>query len=151
MEALPVVMSMPEVYTALQQGAVDAQENPVSAIYSNKLYEVAPKITLWKYCWDPGMMTINKAFYDGLPEDLRKAVDEAIAEAGVYVNDLTTKEYNELLPVMQQEGAEIYELTDAETQVFIEKLAPVYEKFAELYGKDLIDQLKAEIVAYSNK
>jgi tripartite ATP-independent transporter DctP family solute receptor len=151
LEALPVVMSMPEVYTALQQGAVDAQENPVSAIYSNKLFEVAPKITLWRYCWDPGMMTINKPFYDSLPDDLRQAVDETIKEAGDYVNELTTKEYNELIPAMKDTGAEIYELTDAETQVFVDKLAPVYAKYTELYGPELIAKLQAEIDSYSKK
>ena len=143
--ALPVSMSMTEVYTSLQQGAVDAQENPISAIFSNKLYEVAPKITLWGYCWDPGIVTINKKFFDDLPADLQAAVMESIAEAGRYVNALVAKEDKELIAEMQKAGAEFYVMTPEESKVFADALKPVYDKFTPELGADLIEGLKQEI------
>ena len=149
--ALPVTMSMPEVYTGLQQGAVDAQENPVSAIFSNKLYEVAPKITMWKYCWDPGIVTINTKFYEALPEDLQKAVAESLIEAGKFVNELTAKEDKELLADIEKSGAEIYFMTPEESAVFAAALKPVYDKFAPEFGADLIEALQKEIAATAAK
>ena len=151
--ALPVSMNMVEVYTALQQGAVDAQENPVSAIASNKIFEVAPKITLWKYCWDPGIATINTKFYESLPADLQKAVAEAIAEAGRYVNDLVAREDVELLEAFKKSGAEIYFLTPEESRVFADFLKPIYDQFAPVFGADKIENLRrsiAEAAAQSN-
>ena len=149
--ALPVTMSMPEVYTSLQQGAVDAQENPVSAIFSNKLHEVAPKITMWKYCWDPGIVTINTKFYESLPEDLQKAVADSLKEAGQYVNELTAKEDKELLDDIKKSGAEIYVMTPEESAVFAEAMKPVYAKFAPEFGPELIEALQKEIAETAAK
>ena len=151
--ATPVAMSTSEIYTALQQGAVDAQENPVSAIYSNKFYEVAPKITMWKYCWDPGMLTINSQFYNDLPPDLRQAVDAAILEAGDLVASLVAKDDAEVLDIFQKNGAEIYYQTPEETQAFIDFLKPIYDKFTPEFGADKIEKLRqliAETAAQAN-
>lgn len=147
--ALPVTISMPEVYTSLQQGAVDAQENPVSAIYSNKLYEVAPKITMWRYCWDPGIVTINTKFYEGLPPELQTAVADALKEAGKYVNELTAKEDRELIEDIKKSGAEVYYMTDEESEVFKQAMNPVYEKFAPQFGADLIEGLRQAVAEAS--
>lgn len=145
--ALPVTISMPEVYTSLQQGAVDAQENPVSAIFSNKLHEVAPKITMWRYCWDPGIVTINTKFYEGLPKDLQAAVADALKEAGKYVNELTAREDRELIADIEKSGAEVYYMTDAESEVFRQAMAPVYAKYEPQFGADLIEELRQTVAA----
>ncbi len=148
--ALPVSMSMTEVYTSLQQGAVDAQENPISAIFSNKLYEVAPKITLWGYCWDPGIMTINQKFFEGLPTELQAAVMESIVEAGRYVNALVAREDKELIDEMKKSGAEFYTMSPEESAVFAEALKPVYDRFAPEFGADNIEGLRREIAKTAN-
>ena len=140
--ANPVALSTSEIYTALRQGAVDAQENPISAIYSNKFYEVAPKITLWKYCWDPGMVTINTQFYASLPADLQKAVAEAVLEAGRHVADQVAANDAAAIDVFKKSGAEVYHLTEEENRVFQEFLQPVYERFAPEFGPEKIERLK---------
>jgi len=142
---LPVAISTPEIYTALQQGTVDAQENPISAIASNKLYEVAPYITLWEYCWDPGMVTINSKFFAGLSDEHKKMVEKGIAEAGKVVNALVTKEDNDFLKVFEDSGCTVYKMTPEENEVFKQKMKPIYDKYIPEFGEDVYQTIITEI------
>ncbi len=144
---LPVAISTPEIYTALQQGTVDAQENPISAIASNKLYEVAPYITLWEYCWDPGMVTINSKFFAGLSDEHKKMVEHAITEAGKVVNALITKEDNDFLKVFEESGSTVYKMTPEENNLFKEKMKPIYDKYVPEFGEDVYQTIITEIAA----
>ena len=65
----PATMTFSEVFTALQQGTIDGQENPIDVIYSSKLNEVQDYITMWNYSYDPLVLGINKDLYDSLSEE----------------------------------------------------------------------------------
>ena len=108
---------------------------------------MAPKITVWKYCWDPGLVTINKKFYDSLSPELQTAIAEAITEAGQFVNELTAREEVELVSEMEKTGAEFYTMTDEESKVFIEALKPIYDKYAPIVGVESLEKLRAEIAS----
>lgn len=82
LDASAVPVSFNELYTALQQGMVDGQENPIASIYTSKFNEVQKYLTLDGHTYAAVSMIMNKGFFDGLPEELQQAVTEA-AEAAV--------------------------------------------------------------------
>ena len=75
------IMPLPEVYLAIQQGAVAGQENPIDTIYSNKFYEVAPNVTLTRHVYSPIPLTISEKTWQKLSPADRKAVAKAAQEA----------------------------------------------------------------------
>lgn len=112
--ANPTPMAFTEVISALQQGTIDAQENPLSIIDSNKLYEVQHYISLTGHLFSPHCLYINKEIYDGLDADLRTALDKAVAAyqaaqraRAVELNALSVEKF-------KKAGCEVIELTDAE-------------------------------------
>ena len=112
--ANPTPMAFTEVISALQQGTIDAQENPLSIIDSNKLYEVQHYISLTGHLFSPHCLYINKEIYDGLDADLRAALDKAVAAyqtaqraRAVELNALSVDKF-------KKAGCEVIELTDAE-------------------------------------
>ncbi len=77
-------MPLPEVYLAIQQGAVSGQENPIDTIYSNKFYEVAPHVTLTQHVYSPIPLTISEKTWQKLSAADREAVTKAAMEAGAF-------------------------------------------------------------------
>lgn len=143
--AQPTIIPMGEVYTALQQGTADGQENPLSVIESNKLYEVQKYVTIWHACWDPALVAINKKFYDELPQDLQKAVQEAVNEAGEYEINLIAQDDKRLLGELATKGMEVTQLTPEQEELFRKATSGVYDEFQSTIGKDLIDRFKKAI------
>ena len=112
--ANPTPMAFTEVISALQQGTIDAQENPLSIIDSNKLYEVQHYISLTGHLFSPHILYMNKEIYDGLVKDIQVALDKAVAayqeaqrKRATELNALSVKKFAEA-------GCEVIELTDAE-------------------------------------
>lgn len=97
--AVPIAFN--ELYTALQQGMVDGQENPIASIYTSKFYEVQKYLTLDGHTYAPVSMIMNKSFYDSLPEELQKAIDQAAKNAvprqRKAVNDIEEQYLQELI------------------------------------------------------
>jgi len=83
--AIPQVMAFSEVYTALQQGVVDGEENTPSNKYTQKMHEVQKHMTMSDHGVVMYAVVVNKKFWDGLPPDIRKSLDEAMAESTKYV------------------------------------------------------------------
>ena len=75
------IMPLPEVYLAIQQGAVAGQENPIDTIYSNKFYEVAPNVTLTRHVYSPIPLAISEKTWQKLSPADREAVTKAAQEA----------------------------------------------------------------------
>ena len=112
--ANPTPMAFTEVISALQQGTIDAQENPLSIIDSNKLYEVQHYISLTGHLFSPHCLYINKEIYDGLDADIRTALDKAVAAyqtaqraRAVELNALSVEKF-------KKAGCEVIELTAEE-------------------------------------
>lgn len=147
----PTILNMSEVYTAIQQGTVDGQENPVAAIDSNKLYEVCPYITDWTYCWDPAFIMWNKDLINGLSEEDKEIFIQASKEAVEYINKLITETDAEKVEAFKDAGCEIITLTPEQEAAFKEMALPVYDSYREILGADLVDGLIDEIEKASAK
>ena len=143
----PTILNMAEVYTSIQQGTVDGQENPVAAIDSNKLYEVCPYITAWTYCWDPAWIMFNKDLIEGLSEEDREIFIQASHDTAEYINNIITETDAALLEKFDEYGCEVTVLTQQEQAAFREIALPVYDEYREILGADLVDSMLAAVEA----
>ncbi len=135
-----VIMPLPEVYLAIQQGVVSGQENPVDTIFANKFYEVAPNVTLTQHVYSPIPLTISEKTW----EKLSPADREAITKAAIEAADFSRKE------VRAAEDAQLAEMTAKGAKVarpnlapFRESVQPAYAKAKEKYGAD-VDAILAD-------
>lgn len=142
-EANPTPMSFSELFTALQQKTVDAQENPIAITYTSKFYEVQKYLTLRGHVFGNAVYLINKPFLESLPEDLREIVEVSIEEAKMYQRELAIEQEQDFIQRLEENGMEINELTLEEKDLFIEAAQPVYEQFESIIGKDLIEKAKS--------
>ena len=142
--AVPQVMAFSEVYQALQTGVVDGTENPPSNMYTQKMHEVQKHATLSNHGYLGYALIVNKAFWDGLPEDVRASLDKAVAEATAYGNGIAKEENDKALQAMKDAGkTEFHELTPEEKTAWVEALTPVRAEMADRIGADLIKSIEA--------
>ena len=112
--ANPTPMAFAEVLPALQQGTIDAQENPLAIIDANKLYEVQHYISLTGHVFSPHCLYINQERYDSLDPELQQALDKAAAAYQTAQRARAT-ELNALsVQKFRDAGCEVIEVTDAE-------------------------------------
>lgn len=134
MGANPSPMAFSELYTALQQGTVDGQDNPWTIVSTNAFYEVQAYATDLSHTFDITCFAINDEFYQSLPDDLREVVDKA-AEAAVETNrTLSIELENEYIATIEGGGCQITYLTDEQRQVFRDATAGCYDWFRQNYN-----------------
>ena len=134
------IMPLPEVYLAIQQGAVAGQENPVDTIYSNKFYEVAPHVTLTNHVYSPIPLAIAEKTWAKLSPADQKAVTEAAQVAAKYSREFISGNDANQLKEMAAKGAKINAKPDV--AAFRTAVQPVYAKAREKYGADVDAFLK---------
>ncbi len=136
--ANPTPMAFGELYTALEQGTVDGQENPLALIYSSKFYEVQNYISLTEHMYSPMVLTISEKTWSELSSENQKIIQEAANQAKKYERKLSAEQEQELITKLKEEGVTINE---PEKKPFIEATKSVHEKFAEDIGKDFYERL----------
>jgi C4-dicarboxylate-binding protein DctP len=145
----PQKLAFAEVYQALQTGVVDGTENPWSNIYTKKFHEVQKYIMESNHGVLDYMVIANAAWWDGLPADVRKGLEEAMTESIRHGNKVA---YDEEIvfrkKVIDDKRAEVLPLGKAELAQWREAMQPVWKKFESDIGKDVIDAaLKANASA----
>ncbi|KKB09126.1 TRAP transporter substrate-binding protein [Devosia chinhatensis] len=143
--ANPVPLPYPELFTALETRAVDAQETPVGLIYSSRFYEVQDHLALTGHVYTPYLLLASKTWFDGLAADDQALVREAAQEAAVYQRNLSRTDADRLIGLLEEEGMEVTRLSDAEMARMRETVAPVVEEFTETIGADLIQQAREDM------
>jgi tripartite ATP-independent transporter DctP family solute receptor len=138
-----VILPLPEVYLAIQQGAVQGQENPIDTIYANKFYEVAPNVSLTHHVYSPIPLTMSEKTWKKLSPADQAAVMKAGAESAAFSrNDIKSNDDRQLAE-MTAKGAKIARPSLAP---FRDSVKPVYAKAKEKYGAD-VDQFIADAEA----
>ena len=137
--ANPQKMAFSEVYQALQTGVVDGQENTWSNIYSQKFFEVQKTIAVTNHGVIDYMAITNAKWWDGLPPDIRKGLQEAMDEATAYGNGIAN-DFNERdrKRIEEAHKAKIQPLTKDDLAKWQKAMEPVWKKFEGEIGKDLI-------------
>jgi len=143
--ASPQVMAFSEVYQALQTGVVDGTENPPSNLYTQKMHEVQKFVTLSDHGYLGYAVIVNKAFWEGLPADVRSALEAAMAEATTYANEIARQENEEALAKVKASGkSELITLTPEQKAEWKKKLVEVHRQMEDRIGKDLIQSIYKE-------
>jgi C4-dicarboxylate-binding protein DctP len=143
--ALPQVMAFSEVYQALQTGVVDGTENPPSNFYTQKMHEVQKFLALTNHGYLGYAVIVNKKFWDGLPADVRSALESAMKDATKFANDIAKKENDDAIEAVKKSGkTEIIALTDAEKAALKKALVPVHKENESRIGKEVIEAVYKE-------
>jgi C4-dicarboxylate-binding protein DctP len=133
-------LAFSEVYQALQVGTVNAQENTWSNIYSKKFYEVQKHFTESNDRVIDYMVLVNAKWWNGLPADIRTGLIKALGEATVVNNDIANKLNIEAKKKIQASGVTtIHQLTPAQHAAWVKAMHPVWTKFENQIGKDIVD------------
>lgn len=137
--ANPQQIQWTETFSALQQGVVDGQENPIgSVIVPQRIYEVQKYVTPWHYSYDPIFIAVSNKRWDGWDEATRTAVTEAAQEAMAYQKDITREATAKGLQVMAENGVKVTEPTEEALAAFREATRPAFDTWAGNVGTDLV-------------
>nr|WP_319515804.1 DctP family TRAP transporter solute-binding subunit [uncultured Cohaesibacter sp.] len=137
----PVAMSFSELFTALQQGTVDGQENGFDLITANKFYEVQKYITAWNYSYGSFALVFNKKTWDSFDENTQKLLKEKAAEINAMGNKNVEDGEKEKRAFLTDYGVEITDLTPEELQAFKGMLGDYYAGVKETYGAEAVAAL----------
>lgn len=141
--AAPTPMAWPEVIGALEQGAIDGQENPLSVIVSAKLDEVQKFLTLDGHVYSSTIILVSPSLWGQLDDEQQAAFQQAATDAVVamraYVDDIEQSG----VASMQEAGMEVNELSPEQKAVFREALAGPYSNYEAQFGKELMDRIQA--------
>ena len=137
--ANPSPMKFSEVFTALQTGVMDGQENPFTQIYSAKFHEVQKYLSLTGHVYTPAYVTVGAKKWATLPADVRKILEDTAKETQAFVYERAAKDDDELLAKIKAAGVQV---NTPDKDAFVKASKPVYDEFAkEVPGsKEVIDR-----------
>lgn len=137
---LPTPMAFTEVFTALQQGTVDGQENPLSVITAAKLDQVQKYLSLTGHVYSPAVILMNKAKWDALSAADKQAFTDAAREAVKANRARIDDDERKAVADLRAKGMVVEDHVDKAK--FQAQLAPVYADFAKRFGQDNIDRIR---------
>ncbi|WP_066342070.1 TRAP transporter substrate-binding protein [Azohydromonas lata] len=139
-----VPMPFPEVYSALEQKAVDGQENPLKSIELSKFYEVQPYLSLTRHIYSPLSILMGKKSWDKLSKDEQAVIQQSLTESQDYQRKYARAEDEKSLGVLKG-SMKVAELPPAEVARIREKVKPVVDKYSKDVGEPLMNELNAEL------
>jgi tripartite ATP-independent transporter DctP family solute receptor len=145
MGANPTPIAFSELYTALQQGVVDGQENPYETIYLSKFYEVQKYITVVGHIYDLQPIIMSKKFYDGLPPNYQHIVRNAAQIANKYLWYITGKQNDTFKQQCEKAGMTINYFSKEEMAKSLEVNKPLVDQIRKVAGDKLIDEYIAAV------
>ncbi len=136
---LATPMAWPEVATALQQGTIDGQENPMSVIVSAKLPQLQKYLSLTAHVYGPALVLMSPSVYDGLSDD-QKAIFKEAAE-------ISAKAMRQYVDEVEQSGIEAVkeagmEVNTVDHDAFVEAVKPVYPQYYKQFGQELVESIQ---------
>ncbi|UFT99010.1 DctP family TRAP transporter solute-binding subunit [Radiobacillus kanasensis] len=155
--AEPTPMSWSELYTALDRGTVEGQENPIFFIGDASFNEVQSHMTISNHNNYVAMTTVNTEWYNGLPENVKKLVDETVQEMQDWVFEeqkTQNEEWLEKIKNNEEHPTEVVELTEEQRAAFKELALPVrdyYKKEVSTVDGAILDKLLEEIKAVTGE
>jgi TRAP-type C4-dicarboxylate transport system substrate-binding protein len=138
-------MAFPEVYAALDQKAIDGQENPVTVIDANKFYEVQKYLAITNHQYNPQTVIVSKKLWDSLSGDEKKILADAAVEAAGFQRKASREQTGQALDNLKKNGMQVSEFGAAEMAKFRERMKPVVDKHAAQVGPEVVQALQAEL------
>jgi tripartite ATP-independent transporter DctP family solute receptor len=144
--ANPTPMAFPEVYAGLESKAIDGQENPLTVINSNKLYEVQKHLALTGHQYNPQSLIISKKTWDSLSTEDKKVIQDAVNEAAAFQRKLNRDLMASNLDALKKAGMQVTEFSPAELKKMQDKMKPVLDKHGAAIAGTLAE-MQAELAA----
>ena len=138
-------MAFSEVYTALETGAIDGQENPIATIDTSKFDEVQEYLSLTKHSYSPLAVLVSKKFWDKLDSDERTILQESCVEVRDYQRKLNRDTEERILTQLKEKGMQVNAPAPSELERMRETIKPVMDEHVKSIGADLVNELYAEI------
>ena len=126
--ANPSPMKFSELFTALQTGVMDGEENPFTQIYSAKLQEVQKYLSLSGHVYTPAYVTVGAKRWDGLPAEIRKTLEDTAKETQAFVYETAARDDDELLAKLKKEGMQV---NDVDKDAFVAASKSIYDEFGK--------------------
>jgi len=146
--ANPQQMQWTETFSALQQGVVDGQENPIGAvIIPQRVYEVQKYITPWHYSYDPIFLAVSEKRWESWDDETKAAMSKAAQEAMSYQVEITREATASGLETLKAEGMEVTELTPEALQAFRDATKAPFDQWSAKVGPDLVALFQETITA----
>ena len=140
--ANPTPMAFTEIYTALQTGSVDGQDNPLPTIVDAKFYEVTCQVALTAHLVDLNYIAFSKEVWDGLSPEQQEAVQKAADDAATAGREAQIKKEDETVAFLEEQGLELYEPDLAAFREHVQK-AYLDSEFAEAWPEGVLDRINA--------
>ncbi len=140
-----LAMPFAEVYSALEQKAVDGQENPATVILANKLGEVQKYMSMTRHMYNPQSVLFSKKVWDTLNADEQKLIRDAIAEATAYQRKVSRDAEAKAIDDLKKGGVQVNDVSPQERARMREKAKPVFDKYAKEVGADIIGDLNSAL------
>ena len=132
----PTSMNWSEVFTAIQQGTIDGQENGVSITSTSKMQEVQDYLTMWNYSYENDLFVANTEVWESLEPETRDLLQECATEACEWGRDTLEAEEAEILEEFEAAGMTITYLTEEEQAAFDEAIAGFKAEMIDYFGAD---------------
>lgn len=138
---LPTPMPFPELFTALQQGTVDGQENPIPVILSSKFAQVQKHLSLTGHVYSPAVIILSPTVWNKLSDADKKVFTEAGLKAGAAQRKKVNDDEANGIAQLKKDGMQVNEKPDGDS--FRKAVAPAYAEFAKEFGADKIAAIQA--------
>ncbi|WJH37929.1 TRAP transporter substrate-binding protein (plasmid) [Aliirhizobium terrae] len=140
-----VPMPYPELYPALETGAVDGQENPYANILNAKFFEVQKYLTVTRHQYNPQIVLISKMIWDQLNGEEQQVLQDAAVEARDFQRKTSREAEVKALEEIKATGMQVTELSPEELQKLRDAVKPLIEKFTPDIGQDTVTLLFKEL------
>lgn len=134
----PTAMSFSEVFTALQQGTIDGEENPYDTIRSGKINEVQKYMSVWNYSYDPIVLSVSSKVWESLSDADKQIFKTAATEACTDEVTQSRQKDSEIVDEFKKEGMQITDLSSDQISAFQKAVAPIYDSYKDVVGEDAL-------------
>ena len=136
---LATPMAWPEVATALQQGTIDGQENPMSVIVSAKLPQLQKYLSLTSHVYGPALVLMSPSAYNGLSDERKDAFKQASVAAAQAMRDYVDDIEQSGIEQVKKEGMEV---NTVDHEAFVQAVQPVYPQYYKQFGQELVESIQ---------
>lgn len=144
--AQPMTMRFGEVYAALEAGVVDGTDNPHSNFYTQNIQDVQSHLTVTNHGYLGYAVIVNRKFWEGLPSDIREALEDAMRQTTVYVSLISQEENDRALQAIRDSGkTQVHVPTEAELKAWKNALASVSQEMEDHIGAQLLAEIRQVI------
>jgi TRAP-type transport system periplasmic protein len=142
--ANPTPMNYGELYIGLEQGTVDAQENPVGNVVNSHFYEVQDHLTVTNHIYNASPFMVSKPFWESLTKEEQAAIKKVSDEVQQEQRKMNQQEVEDSFAIVKEKGMKVTELSEEELERFREATSQVRERYIDKYGDEWLKQIEAE-------